>query len=152
MNESISIIKGVHPGYILERELKRRKLRKGPFALSLNEFPQTLVSITKGKRRMNTALAMKIENALELEEGFFMVLQAYFDIENEKRKVFCKHPDLTKLRPVLFWDTRIENINWILQKKAVITRVFERGNESEKNEMIGFYGSDIVNQILKSFE
>jgi len=74
MKTQLSIIKGIHPGFILDRELKERHLRKGPFAISLQEFPQTLVSITKGKRRMNTNLALRIENALEIEEGYFMTL------------------------------------------------------------------------------
>lgn len=144
----MSIIRGLHPGFYLERELKRRHLGKGRFAMSVQEFPQTLVSITKGKRRMNIGLALKIEKVLGIEEGFLMILQVYFDIANEKKKQHSSHPDLSKLRPVLFWDTEMEKINWILQKHAVIKRVFERGNEDEKNEIIRFYGADEVNKIL----
>jgi hypothetical protein len=44
----------------------------------------------------------------------------------------------------------MEKINWEKQKKAVIKRVFERGNEKEKKEIIRFYGKDSVNDILKS--
>ncbi|MCX6255915.1 MAG: plasmid maintenance system antidote protein [Bacteroidia bacterium] len=150
MKTQLSIIKGVHPGFILERELKERHLRKGQFALSLQEYPQTLVSITKGKRKMNTILALKIENALGIEEGYFMTLQVYYDIEEEKRRQNTEHPDLTKLRRVLFWDTKIEKINWKKQKNAVIKRVFERGNEIEKKEIIRFYGKENINDLLKA--
>ena len=150
MNNQLSIIKGVHPGFILERELKQRHLRKGQFALSLHEFPQTLVSITKGKRKMNTHLALKIEKALGLEEGYFMILQAFYDIEKEKRKQNTAHPDLTKLRPVLFWDTKLEKINWEKQKNAVIKRIYERGNEMEKKEITRFYGKESIDEVLKS--
>lgn len=150
MKTQLSIIKGVHPGFMLERELKERHLRKGPFALSLKEFPQTIGSITKGKRKMNTSLALKIENALGIKEGYFMILQVYYDIEEEKRRQNTKHPDLTKLRRVLFWDTKIEMINWKKQKKAVVKRVFERGNEIEKKEIIRFYGKKNIDEILKS--
>jgi plasmid maintenance system antidote protein VapI len=149
MNKQLSIIKGIHPGFILERELKQRHLPKGRFALALQEFPQTLVSITKGKRKMNTALALKIEKALGLEEGYFMILQVFFDIEQEKKKQETDHPDFTKLRPVLFWDTKMELINWKKQKTAVIKRVFERGNESEKKEITRFYGKEAIHKILK---
>jgi len=148
MNNELSIIKGLHPGLYLERELKRRHLRKGKFAISIQEYPQTLVSITKGKRKMNTGLALKIEKALGIEEGFLMVLQVYFDIAIENKKENSSHPDLSKLRPVLFWDTEPEKINWMLQKQAVINRVFERGNEEEKNEILRFYGPDEVNKVL----
>jgi plasmid maintenance system antidote protein VapI len=149
MKSNINIIKGIHPGIILEKELKQRKLGKSRFAISLQEFPQTLVSITKGKRRMNIPLALKIEHALGFEEGYFMMLQVYFDIEEEKKKQNFASPDLNKLRAVLFWDTKVETINWQKQKKAVIKRVFERGNEQEKKEIIRFYGKDSINEILK---
>ena len=87
METNIHLIKGIHPGLILERELKKRNLAKGAFALSINEFPQTIATITKGKRRMNPALSLKIEQALGLEDGYFMVLQAYCDIAQEKSVV-----------------------------------------------------------------
>ncbi len=140
MDPRIKHIKGIHPGLVLERELRERKLPKGRFALSINEFPQTLVSITKGKRRMNTALALKIEKELGIEEGFFMILQVYYDIAQEKLKIKKESPDLNKLRPVLFWDTTIDKIDWEKHKNAVIQRVFERGNEEEKAEIKRFYG------------
>ena len=150
MKTQLSIIKGIHPGLILERELKQRHLHKGPFAISLEEYPQTLVSITKGKRRMNTNLALKIENALEIEEGYFMTLQVYYDIKEIKRRQYRLHPDFPKLRRVLFWDTKMENIDWEKQKNAVIKRVFERGDEIEKEEIVRFYGQEKVNNILKT--
>ncbi len=150
MKSNINIIRGIHPGIILEKELKQRKLGKSRFAISLHEFPQTLVSITKGKRRMNIPLSLKIEHALGFEEGYFMTLQVYFDIEEEKKKQNIAAPDLNKLRAVLFWDTKMDTINWQKQKKAVIRRVFERGNEKEKKEIMRFYGKDSVNEIVKS--
>jgi len=150
MNSNISIIKGIHPGLILERELKNRKLPKGTFALSINEFPQTITTITKGKRRMNPALSLKIEHALGLEEGYFMVLQAYSDIAQEKKKLSENYlPDLSKLRSVVFWDTDMKLIDWEKNKLAVIYRIFERGNEQEIQEIIRFYGKHIVSKHLE---
>lgn len=155
MKTILDTIKGIHPGHVLERELKKRLLRKGQFALSVGEFPRTLTAITKGKRRMNIALASKIEKVLAIEEGYFMVLQVYYDIEQEKKKEnkqqkSNKKPNLELLRKVLFWDMDIKKINWQQQKRAVIKRIFERGNEEEKREISRFYGPDIVTAILKS--
>jgi len=150
MNTQLSIIKGVHPGFILDRELRKLQLRKGPFAISLKEYPQTLVSITKGKRRMNINIALKIERALGIEEGYFMILQVYHYIKEKKKGQFEEHPDLSKLRRALFWDTKMENINWVSQKNAVIKRVFERGNDIEKNEIIDFYGRKTISEILRT--
>ena len=56
MLPKIEIINGVHPGAVLERELKLRKLKKGRVALEINEYPQTLNAVTKCKRGINPAL------------------------------------------------------------------------------------------------
>ncbi|RFS22576.1 plasmid maintenance system antidote protein [Chitinophaga silvatica] len=151
MQENISILKGIHPGIVLERELKKRKLKKRDFALSISVYPQILSAITKGKRNMNTALALKIEHALNMEEGYFMILQVFHDIKEEKSKQSAgKSLNLPKLRKVLFWDTQIERIDWQKQKRAIIKRVFERGTEKEKQEIIRFYGKPIVDEVLKN--
>ena len=71
-------------------------------------------------------------------------------ILKKKRKVQTNHPDLSKLRPVLFWDTNMEKINWEKQKRAVIKRIFERGNDIEKKEIVRFYGRERVDDVLLS--
>lgn len=152
MSNTISIIKGVHPGFILERELKKMKIAKGRFAISLDEYPQTLVSITKGKRNMNTALALKIEKALGMEEGYLMILQTYYEIEQEKKKQNTKHPDLSKIRKILFWDTSFGKIDWEKHKRSIIKRVFERGNEEEKKEIKKFYGQELIDAVMKKHD
>jgi addiction module HigA family antidote len=152
MDSKIDIIKGVHPGFILERELKKRGMTKGRFALSINEYPQLITSITKGKRRMNPTLSLKIEKALDMEEGFYMVLQAYYDIEQAKKELSKDyHPDLSLFNPIIFWDTKMENIDWDKHKNGVIRRVFERGSEQEIKEVIRFYGKDTVAKAVKEY-
>lgn len=149
MGNELSILKGLHPGVVLERELQKRKLSKGRFAMSIDEYPQTLSAILKGKRSMNTSLALKIEEALNKEEGYFMTLQVFYDIKELKSKPKkAQSPNLSILRKVLFWDTDINKIDWERQKKAVIQRVWERGTEEEQNEIIRYYGMDVVNTVI----
>jgi addiction module HigA family antidote len=124
MNSNLNILKGIHPGLVIERELKKRKLRKNSFALKLQEYPQTLTAITKGRRGITTSLALKIEKELGFDEGFLMMLQVYFDIEVEKKKQIQNTPNLKLIRPVLFWDTKFENIDWIKQKKSSYKKSF----------------------------
>lgn len=150
MNTNISVVKGIHPGIILDRELKKRKLSKKRFAESIHEFPQTLGSITKGKRKINPSLSVRIGEKLGIDEGYFMILQAYYDIEEEKKKQRKDlRPDLSRIRAVVFWDTVIDKIDWIKYKPSIIKRVFERGSEQEKQEIIRFYGKDDVSMILE---
>ena len=147
--KNIFILKGLHPGIVLERELKKRKLSKGRFALSINEFPQTMSAVTAGKRSMNTPLALRIENSLSIEEGYFMTLQIFFEIREEKERLNKDHhPDFSRLRKILFWDTSIDKINWEQQKTAIIKRVFERGNDDEQDEILQFYGKKTVELAL----
>ena len=152
MNKEISIIKGIHPGIILNRELKKRKLPKKRFALLIDEFPQTIGAITKGKRRINPQLSIRIGKALGVDEAYYLLLQAFHDIEQERQKLHPSlHPDLSKIRPIIFWDTDIRKIDWIKYKVTVIQRVFERGNEEEKLEITRFYGQVEVTKIVKEF-
>ena len=144
MKKDLKILKGIHPGFVLERELEKRQRRKGNFALQIQEYPQTLSTITKGKRDMNIGLALKIEHVLGIEEGFFMILQVYYDIEQEKKKQNNSQPNLSIIRSILFWDTKMEKIDWQKQKKTIIKRIFERGNEIEKKEITRFYGSETI--------
>jgi len=151
MNKQIEILKGIHPGKYLEYELRRRKLKKNVFALSINEHPQTIGAITKEKRRMNTNLALRIERQLDLEEGILLILQIYYDIAQEKNKNQESSPDLSIIRPILFWDTDVKKINWEKNKRAVINRIFKRGNQIEKDEIIRYYGLDTVNKVIKDY-
>jgi len=151
METIIQKYKGIHPGFILERELKKRNLKKGPFALSLQEYPQTLNGITKGQRGLTPALSLKIDKALGLAEGTMFLLQAYYEIKKEQQKHNpATGPDLSIVRKTLFWDTDINKIDWQKQYKAVIRRVFERGNSDEKKEMLRFYGKEKIKAVTGS--
>lgn len=142
--------KGIHPGIVIDRELKKRSIKQRPFALMLNEHVQSFNAITKGKRGICTSLALKIERQLGLEEGTLVLLQAYYDIQKVKEKEMENRltPDLTIINKALFWDTDLKSIDWKQHYRAVIERVFERGSEIEKNEIIRFYGIKKVSQVI----
>lgn len=143
--------KGIHPGLILDRELKKRNLKKRPFALSLPEYPQTINDITKGKRNLTPEVSLKIDRALGLEEGTMYLLQAYYAIRTEQLKEQVQlHPDLNLFRKALFWDTDISKLDWKKQYKPIIRRVFERGDISEKQAILDFYGKDKIEEIIGS--
>jgi plasmid maintenance system antidote protein VapI len=150
MNKYIAKYKGIHHGIILDREFKKRSLRQRPFALSIDEHPQTLNAITKGRRDISISIALKIEEKLGLEEGTLAILQTYYNIQKERQNLKSTGPDLTLLRNSLFWDTDINKIQWNKQATAVIRRVFDRGNESEKNEITRFYGRKKIGSAMNS--
>ena len=119
--------------------------------MSVYEYPQTISAIINGKRNMNTPLAIRIEEKLGIESGFFMTLQIFFDIKQEKaRQTKNDHPSLSRFRPALFWDTNIEHIDWRRQKRPIIKRVFERGTFTEKKEILSYYGRDLIKEVLNA--
>lgn len=149
MKDQLEILKGIHPGLFLSRELRNRQLRSGAFAESIGVHPQTLSAIIKGRRNMNIPLSLKIERSLHLDEGLLMTLQVYYDIELEKKKeAQSYHPDLSIYRKILFWDTDFEKLDWNTNKRYIINRIFERGNEKEILETIRFYGRDTILSLL----
>lgn len=153
MYESVKCIKGMHPGAYLERELKKRKIPKGQFSLNIREYPQTLVAVTKGKRRMNPSLALRAERELKLEEGFLMILQALFDLEEEKRTMLSEFvPVVSRFRATLFWDTDIFKLNWDLNKRYIIRRVMQRGNKHEQQEILRLYGVETVRSVYPGYQ
>lgn len=149
MDKQYEKYRGIHPGIVLDRELKKRSIKQRPFAMSLQEHPQTFNAIIKGKRAINTPLALKIERELNLEEGTLVFLQAFYEIHKAKEKEIRPSPNLSVLNNALFWDTDINKIDWDRQFRAVIQRVFERGTQEDKKEIISFYGNDKINQALE---
>ncbi len=143
MKLEIEKLKGIHPGVLVSHLLKKNKIKKKDFSLLVNEHPQTMSSIILGRRAMNTPLSMKIEKEFGLSEGLLMCMQVYYDINSLKKNSHLK-PNLEIFSNVLFWDTKIENIDWQKHKKYVIQRVFARGNAEEINEIIKFYGRDTI--------
>lgn len=149
MDRLVEKYKGIHPGKILERELKKRNLNLASFAHSLEIDTQVLDAIVKAESSITPDLCLKIDLALGLEEDTMSILQLNYDIQ-KVRLSNMKRPDLTILRKILFWDTDISKIDWEQQYKSVIERVFERGNLQEKEELIRFYGKEKVKQIIGS--
>ena len=149
MKTILDIIKGIHPGKFVERELKKHNFNQRQFALSINEHPQTLGAIINGKRRMNVELSLKIEEKLNLEEGFLMTLQIHNDIKIAKFDPDYK-PDISKIRKGTFWDTNVDTIDWKLMKRSIIERIFSYGDEFEQAEIVEFYGKSEVDLVLET--
>ena len=77
-----------------------------------------------------------------------LVLQAYYELKKEKEKIRMEdHPNLAVIRKIIFWDTDINRIEWQKQYKAVIKRVFERGNTEEKEEILRYYGKEKIKEV-----
>lgn len=141
----IDILKGIHPGKIIGRDLKKRNLSQRSFAASIGEHSQTLNAVITGRRNLTVEMALKIEQAFGYEEGFLLLLQTYYEIaeykNGQKSRVISGIP---AIRRSLFWDTDFDTLDWGRYRESVIARVLERGNDTEKAEIARFYGTTLA--------
>lgn len=141
MKHNLDAYKGIHPGKIIDRSLKNLNLSQRAFARNIGEHSQSINAIITGRRPLTTELSIKIERALDYEDGFLLAIQAYYNVAEYKRKeANSLVTGIPTIRKMLFWDTDFDKIDWGRYRNAVVQRVLERGNEAEKEEIIRFYG------------
>lgn len=140
MNNLIDIIKGIHPGKFIERELKKKNLTQRAMAEETGIPFQTINAIIVCRRNLTTEQALKMDQILGYEEGFFAILQTHYDIKQYKEKELASiYTEAPHIRRSLFWDADFNKINWAKYKNAVIKRVFERGSKDEIEEITRYY-------------
>lgn len=143
-------IKGIHPGYILKRELEIRGLNGSELASIIDEHKQTINAIIKRRRKITPRLSIKLSKTFNVSEDYFMLLQASYEVKTMASSISNEvKPNLKKFRQILFWDTDIHTLNWSKQKRAIIKRVLERGNDTEITELINYYGKENISIEIK---
>lgn len=143
MRSRIDILKGIHPGKIIDRELRKRNLSQRAFAAFIGEHSQTLNAVITGRRNLTIEMALKIELEFGYEEGFLLTLQAFYEITAYKNRMMSESVSgIPNIRRSLFWDTDFDRIDWGLYRNSVIARVLERGSNAERLEIARFYGID----------
>lgn len=152
MLPQLSKIKGIHPGLVLKRELKRNNIRGNDLAIEIGEHKQTISAILNQRRGINPSISIKLAKKFDIDEDYFMLLQASHDVKKALMPKAKRIPNIENFRKVLFWDTSIDKIDWTKNKRAVIKRVLERGNENEINEIIAFYGKEEISNEIKTIE
>ena len=150
MLPQLSKIKGIHPGLILKRELKRNNIRSNDLANAIDEHKQTISAILNQRRGINPSISIKLAKKFDIDEDYFMLLQASYDVKKALIPKTKRIPNIDNFRKVLFWDTSIDKIDWSKNKKAIIKRILERGNKNEINEIISFYGKKGISNELKT--
>lgn len=149
MLPELNKIKGVHPGAILRRELKIQGLKGSHFASFIDEHKQTISAILNKRRAINPKLSIKLSKQFNVDEDYFMLLQASYDVKMTAASEIKNTPNINNIRKVIFWDTTIDKIDWNKNRRAIIKRILERGNETEINEIISFYGKKTISNEIK---
>ncbi len=137
--DMIKAYKGIAPGKVLSNELKRQGMSQRKLALETGEHYQTISAIIAGRRRIPLALCVKLDSILHFDEGFFAVIQTYYEVGKIKEDEMHAYGEIPSIRPVVFWDTDIDKLDWKSNKQFIIKRVSERGNESEISAVRRYY-------------
>mgnify|MGYP006065771907 FL=1 len=131
--------------------MRKAKITQKQLSIKAGVYPQRISELINGTRAFTIQQSIAIERALGIGiEGYFYKIQANYEVyayltEKERET----HPDLSKFSMALFWDTKIEKINWIKNKEWVIQRIFEYGNSQEIEEAIRFYGKETIQAVLQ---
>lgn len=121
-------------------------------AIDIGEYKQTISAILNQRRGINPSISIKLASKFDIDEDYFMLLQASHDVKKALIPKTKRIPNIENFRKVLFWDTSIDKIDWAKNKRAIIKRVLERGNENEINEIIVFYGKEEISNEIKTIE
>jgi len=149
MLPDINRIKGIHPGAILKREIKKRKIKSVNLANKIDEHPQTINAITKERRGINAKLSFKLGNYFNIPNDYFMMIQAAHEVETYRKSSLKElNPLKGQFRKSVFWDTKIELIDLQKNKRSVIQRILERGNKEEIKNLIKIYTLPIIKKEL----
>ena len=73
-----------HPGVLIKDELESRRLTQSKLAESIGVRPSLLNEIIKGKRGVNTEMALLIEAALDIPADLLLNLQSDYNMQVAK--------------------------------------------------------------------
>ncbi len=142
MFPKIERIKGMHPGAVLKWALNKYNIQASQLSEEISEHKQTLSAILNEKRGVNPSLSIKLGAYFKIKPEYFMLIQAEYEVQcamnaqSENNQL-----PKPKIRKVIFWDTDFDKLDWRKNKKAIIERVKERGNQKEIEEVLKYYKS-----------
>lgn len=137
--DKIAAYKGIAPGAIIARELTKRKFTQRELSDKTGIHYQTINAIIYGKRALTISQSLKLDKALHFENGFFAVIQAYYQVKQLLTTNRNARP-IPVIRPCVFWDIDINTLDWNQHKVFILSRVHERGNHAEIEATNQFYG------------
>lgn len=84
--KQIKVNVALMPGKVLREELDARQIKQSAFAMKIGVYTSHFSDVLKGKRRLNAALALKLERELEISADFWVALPADYELSKEREK------------------------------------------------------------------
>lgn len=77
----------LHPGRLLEKELAKRGIKKYVFADMIEMYPSHLADLINGKKNFTTAIALRVEKALNIPAEFWLEKQVAYDLYLRRKRL-----------------------------------------------------------------
>ena len=141
-------------GAVLNRIMTKEHFTQRELALR-SEIPyQRINDFIANRRRISPENSLRLEKVLGIDyQCFFYQIQTNHDIfiatSHQQEQL---HPDKSKYRETLFWDTDFGTLDWQRNSEWIIKRVFEYGNQNEIEETIRYYGKNLIVNVLKNIK
>ncbi|MBP5796852.1 MAG: helix-turn-helix transcriptional regulator [Bacteroidales bacterium] len=141
-------------GAVIDRIRIKKHLSQRELAERSNIIYQRINDFITGRRKISPEQSLLLERALGIEiQCFFYQVQSNHEIYTAINRIAqSAHPDLSKYRKALFWDTTFDTIEWQRNAAWVIRRVFEYGNAKEIRETIRYYGRERIRGTLAALQ
>lgn len=141
-------------GAVIDRIRKKKHLSQRELAERSGIIYQRINDFIAGRRKISPEQSLQLEQALDIKlQCFFYQIQSNHEIYSAISRITqLSHPDLSKYRKALFWDTSFETIEWRRNSTWIIRRVFEYGTENEIRETIRFYGREKIIGVLEAIQ
>lgn len=85
----------VHPGEVLEDELKELSLSQSSLAQHIGVSPEVVSELCQGQRELNASMAMKLSRALGASPQFWLNLQNNWELSQ------IDEADYAEIEPVM---------------------------------------------------
>lgn len=136
----IESYKGIPPGKIIARRLAKNGISQRKLAMEIGEHYQTMNAIIQGIRHLTIGQSLKMDKALGFPEGFFAIIQTYYQIALAKRNK-AEMNMVPSVRKSVFWDIDPARLDWNMNKDFIIARVNQRGTKQEIEEVRNYYAN-----------
>ena len=99
-------------------------------------------AILSGARHLTISQSLKMDSELGFPEGFFAIIQTYYQIALAK-KGKAEYKTAPTIRKSVFWDIDPDKLDWNTNKEFIVSRVNQRGSKEEIEKVNEYYSTDL---------
>lgn len=140
MTRTAERYKKIPIGIIIKKDLRQRRMSQKELARIIGISYGSLNHAINGRRLFNVEEGDRIDSFFQYESGFVISVQLSNESERRANKMANDHQiSPPRIRSCVFWDTTLNQLDWIRHRKFITERVAVYGNEEEKQAVEEYY-------------